>query len=202
MGQWGSRRTHDADGGFQRDASDHDTGGRTSLLTKSSPSDGVAARASALQPTHTHATHSRGGNDTRHVRRPGPTRSTHVQESRGCADAEADMPSAEASGAGCVQNFDGSRNSAIHTTYRISLRSSSIREPRYPLLRVVLGSTQDRSRSLHFSFSTGHRTCHPTRARRHHTKTAARPCREWGVNIWTTGRTTSARPRPTTCDWL
>ena len=27
--------------------------------------------------------------------------------------------------------------SAIHTTYRISLRSSSLREPRYPLLRVV-----------------------------------------------------------------
>ena len=48
------------------------------------------------------------------------------------------MPSAEASGAMCVQRFDGSRNSAIHTTYRISLRSSSLREPRYPLLRVVL----------------------------------------------------------------
>mgnify|MGYP006876303424 FL=1 len=49
------------------------------------------------------------------------------------------MPSAGASGASCVQRFDGSRNSAIHTTYRISLRSSSIREPRYPLLRVVIG---------------------------------------------------------------
>lgn len=56
---------------------------------------------------------------------------------RGCADAEADMPLAGAAGAMCVQRFDGSRNSAIHTTYRISLRSSSIREPRYPLLRVV-----------------------------------------------------------------
>jgi hypothetical protein len=44
---------------------------------------------------------------------------------------------AEASSAMCVQRFDGSRNSAIHTTYRISLRSSSLREPRYPLLRVV-----------------------------------------------------------------
>jgi len=70
------------------------------------------------------------------------------------------------------------------------------------LLRVVLGSTQDRSRSLHFSFSTGHRTCHPHEGPKAHTKTAARPCREWGVNIWTTGRTTSARPRPTTCEWL
>ena len=52
------------------------------------------------------------------------------------------MPSAEASGAICVQRFDGSRNSAIHTTYRISLRSSSIREPRYPLLRVVIGLSE------------------------------------------------------------
>ena len=41
-------------------------------------------------------------------------------------------------GAICVQRFDDSRNSAIHTTYRISLRSSSLQEPRYPLLRVVL----------------------------------------------------------------
>ena len=49
------------------------------------------------------------------------------------------MLSAEASSAICVQRFDDSRNSAIHTTYRISLRSSSLREPRYPLLRVVFG---------------------------------------------------------------
>jgi hypothetical protein len=54
------------------------------------------------------------------------------------ADAQADMPLAEALGAICVQRFDDSRNSAIHTTYRISLRSSSLREPRYPLLRVVI----------------------------------------------------------------
>jgi hypothetical protein len=38
----------------------------------------------------------------------------------------------------CVQRFDDSLNSAIRITYRISLRSSSVREPRYPLLRVVL----------------------------------------------------------------
>ncbi|KAG8363053.1 hypothetical protein BUALT_BualtUnG0008600 [Buddleja alternifolia] len=43
-----------------------------------------------------------------------------------------------ASGATCVQKLDGSRDSAIHTKYRISLRSSSMREPRYPLPRVVL----------------------------------------------------------------
>ncbi|CAI0427962.1 unnamed protein product, partial [Linum tenue] len=43
-----------------------------------------------------------------------------------------------ASGATCVQKLDGSRDSAIHTKYRISLRSSSMREPRYPLPRVVV----------------------------------------------------------------
>jgi hypothetical protein len=42
-----------------------------------------------------------------------------------------------ASGATCVQKLDGSRDSAIHTKYRILLRSSSMREPRYPLPRVV-----------------------------------------------------------------
>uniref|UniRef100_A0A0R0GH48 Senescence-associated protein n=1 Tax=Glycine max TaxID=3847 RepID=A0A0R0GH48_SOYBN len=43
-----------------------------------------------------------------------------------------------ASGATCVQRLDGSRDSAIHTKYRISLRSSSMQEPRYPLPRVIL----------------------------------------------------------------
>ena len=42
-------------------------------------------------------------------------------------------------GAMCVQDFDDSLNPAIHITYRISLRSSSLREPRYPLLKVVFG---------------------------------------------------------------
>ena len=57
-------------GGFQRDASGADTGCRTtSLPTKSSPSDGVAARASALQPTHLHFFRQR---NKKSVRRPGP----------------------------------------------------------------------------------------------------------------------------------
>lgn len=38
----------------------------------------------------------------------------------------------------CVQRFDDSLSPAIHITYRISLRSSSLREPRHPLLAVVL----------------------------------------------------------------
>ena len=37
----------------------------------------------------------------------------------------------------CVQNFDDSRF-AVRITYRSSLRSSSLQEPRYPLLRVVI----------------------------------------------------------------
>ena len=37
----------------------------------------------------------------------------------------------------CVQRFDDSLSPAIRITYRISLRSSSLWEPRYPLLRVV-----------------------------------------------------------------
>ena len=45
-----------------------------------------------------------------------------------------------ASGATCVQKLDDSRDPAIHTKYRISLRSSSMREPRYPLPRVVVYS--------------------------------------------------------------
>ncbi len=38
----------------------------------------------------------------------------------------------------CVQNLDDSRGLAIRITYRISLRSSSVWEPRHPLLKVVL----------------------------------------------------------------
>ena len=37
----------------------------------------------------------------------------------------------------CVQSFDDSLDFAIRMTYRISLRSSSLWEPRHPLLKVV-----------------------------------------------------------------
>ena len=37
----------------------------------------------------------------------------------------------------CVQKFDDSLSFAIRITYRILQRSSSLREPRYPSLRVV-----------------------------------------------------------------
>ena len=48
------------------------------------------------------------------------------------------MPHGRPWGAMCVQRFDDSLNSAIHTTYRISLRSSSMPEPRDPLLKVLM----------------------------------------------------------------
>jgi hypothetical protein len=55
-------------------------------------------------------------------------------------------------GAICVQRFDDSLNSAIHITYRISLRSSSMPEPRDPLLKVltylVIGSEFNIKQSL------------------------------------------------------
>ena len=56
---------------------------------------------------------------------------------RVCSDARTGMPQGIPRGAMCVQRFDDSLNSAIHITYRISLRSSSIREPRDPLLKVL-----------------------------------------------------------------
>ena len=55
-----------------------------------------------------------------------------------CSDAtETNMLQGMPWGAICVQSSDDSRNSAIRTAYRISLRSSSLREPRYPLLGVL-----------------------------------------------------------------
>ena len=52
-------------------------------------------------------------------------------------DARTGMPLGMPRGARCVQRFDDSLNSAIHITYRISLRSSSMPEPRDPLLKVL-----------------------------------------------------------------
>ena len=56
----------------------------------------------------------------------------------GCNDARTGMPFGIPKGAMCVQRLDDSRNSAIHINFRISLRSSSMREPRDPLLKVLV----------------------------------------------------------------
>ena len=69
--------------------------------------------------------------------RGGGTDAQHQAELEGVDDARTGMPHGIPRGAMCVQRFDDSLNSAIHTTYRISLRSSSMPEPRDPLLKVV-----------------------------------------------------------------
>ena len=51
-------------------------------------------------------------------------------------DTQTDMLLREPRSAICVQRFDDSLNSAIHTTYRTWLRSSSMHEPRDPPLKV------------------------------------------------------------------
>ena len=70
--------------------------------------------------------------------RRGETNAQHQAELEGTNDARTGMPHGIPRGAMCVQRFDDSLNSAIHTTYRISLRSSSMPEPRDPLLKVVI----------------------------------------------------------------
>ena len=67
-------------------------------------------------------------------RRTGPNTQAVLE---GSNDARTGMPPGIPGGAMCVQRLDDSLNSAIHITYRISLRSSSTREPRDPLLKVV-----------------------------------------------------------------
>ena len=67
-------------------------------------------------------------------RRTGPNTQAVLE---GSNDARTGMPPGIPGGAMCVQRLDDSLNSAIHITYRISLRSSSMPEPRDPLLKVL-----------------------------------------------------------------
>ena len=69
--------------------------------------------------------------------RPGGRRAHDQATLEGSNDARTGMPPGIPRGAMCVQRFDDSLNSAIHITYRISLRSSSMPEPRDPLLKVL-----------------------------------------------------------------
>ena len=75
----------------------------------------------------------------------------------------------------CVQNINDSRGIAIRTTYRISLRSSSLRDPRHPLLKVVVYSTVARhnlaQKHITKAFTTGggwdgfHKNCGTSRSK-------------------------------------
>ena len=62
---------------------------------------------------------------------------THTEVCRLLNDAQTGMLPGYPESAICVQRFDDSLNSAIHTTYRNWLRSSSMHEPRDPPLEVV-----------------------------------------------------------------
>ena len=73
-------------------------------------------------------------------------------------DARTGIAAGLPAAARCVQRFDGSLNSAIHTTYRISLRSSSMPEPRDPLPKVftrLMVSVQRERRALFGAFWFG-----------------------------------------------
>jgi hypothetical protein len=63
----------------------------------------------------------------------------------GSNDARTGMPPGIPGGAMCVQRLDDSLNSAIHISYRISLRSSSMPEPRDPLLKVLTDCKESHS---------------------------------------------------------
>ena len=102
-----------------------------------------------LQPFSTLAVRGRAcptmGRDCRGLSRCGPkgAAATVQRAPGGGALRGVEVPleetcsTAELGSAICVQNFDDSLNSAIRITYRISLRSSSLREPRYPSAGVV-----------------------------------------------------------------
>ena len=70
-----------------------------------------------------------------------PRYATHRREPRRGQDTVETLKQAYFQGypesAGCVQGSIDSRNSAIHSAYRISLRPSSLFEPRHPSLKVV-----------------------------------------------------------------
>ena len=85
-----------------------------------------AANTSALQSTHS----NRVGQTTIQTHAQGMCR-------KGVTDTQTGMLPGIPGSAMCVQGFDDSLNSAIHTTYRISLRPSSLRLPRHPWFAIV-----------------------------------------------------------------
>ena len=89
----------------------------------------------------------------------------------------------------CVQSLDDSLNSAIHITYRISLRSSSLREPRYPSTGVVVRFVVKRARAYGLARTVGWGGARRRQASAHAPERRAR-------GIATRGRMPT-RPQPT-----
>ena len=66
------------------------------------------------------------------------SRQLHSGESEVVYDSQTGIPYNCSYGARCVQRLDDSQIRANRITFRISLRSSSLQEPRDPLLKVVI----------------------------------------------------------------
>ncbi len=110
-------------------------------LLKTEATVNAAATGSAARMARPHRTQpcisSKGvlvpGTDSSHQ----PLNCVQQQRRVGFADTQTSMLPRELGSAMCVQNLDDSRGLAVRITYRISLRSSSLWEPRHPLLKVV-----------------------------------------------------------------
>ena len=122
----------------------HTTTRTPPTLTPTAPTDPklFSSRAQALTTNSHHRTPPTG---TRRLQHPHNTargmcaRTAHRgrRGERGEQTLKQVCSQTEPGSAMCVQSFDDSLDSAIRITYRISLRSSSMQEPRYPLLKVV-----------------------------------------------------------------
>ena len=99
----------------------------------------LASPGSSVQEEKIYCKHDRPRTATDFQARPGVSqRDAHDQATlERDNDARTGMPAGIPAGAMCVQKLDDSLNSAIHIIYRISLRSSSMPEPRDPLLKVL-----------------------------------------------------------------
>lgn len=73
----------------------------------------------------------------------------HQGDGRFGTDSQTGILATEVSSAMCVQRLDDSQVCADRITFRISLRSSSLQEPRDPLLKVVCCSHSHISPDLH-----------------------------------------------------
>ena len=75
-------------------------------------------------------------------------KTARLQLARGTKHTEPGVLTGDPERAECVQKSDDSRNSAIHNAYRISLRPSSVLEPRHPSLKVLIGCVAHRHSEL------------------------------------------------------
>ena len=99
----------------------------------------VSGRGARVWATRETSQRSRLGTPRRSLSGTAPPEAgpQHRAGPEGSNDVRTGMLPGMPGGAMCVQRLDDSLNSAIHITYRISLRSSSTPEPRDPLLKVL-----------------------------------------------------------------